>query len=228
VYDPTKSNTKDKVGKKTTAFHYYNYMALKVYNAVNYNQPADLNRKAIGLDADQSDPEVRKFVVKGITSKGYALVKQGRMPYREHAVPSKVLLDAAVTMVKDGKKQGDSPETIKAAVAKMLRNNLIIVYCSDDEGKLMDRGAGDERGRHQSTMPDNTWNETNNDLLARFRHFDIPVYAYDAVSKQPGEQIAEEDEVLAPLLPAPKDPISDNPKILGRTRRNAINEFKPD
>lgn len=92
-------------------------------------------------------------------------IQEGTL-YREHAVPSNVIVKEAIKMFQA--RGGELTSANLADVAEMIRRNLIIVICSTEQANELDKV-------HKDTMPA-SWDPITGNPLQRFIDAEISVY----------------------------------------------------
>lgn len=116
-------------------FRYYYGVAYQLYIATRAGLPHMLPRGG----KDGSSPgsfDVRdSLITTGITPEGKEQLKNKGRAYREHVVPSDLIMRKGIEIAKD---RTLSRKEALRAIVKLIKNNLAIVLISDDQAKLLD------------------------------------------------------------------------------------------
>jgi len=94
--------------------------------------------------------------------------------WREHAVPCKYIIDKAIQMIECNSMADPNARNERQLIidiARMLKRNLTLVYCTNEEAKKIDK-------KYRTSMPEG-WDSLNGSVLARFYEVGIPVYNFD-------------------------------------------------
>jgi len=161
---------------KGNSLEYYEFLAQNIINAWIKGQGWALSRgggNSVG-GYDQSDNQIEV----GITRGGYNQWKETGRSYREHAVPCDAINNYALEMcdnvgdkLKNPRANSELYWNTVEEIAKMIFRNLVIVYCSDEERKVIDNELG-----YKETMPSG-WDPLTGNILERFIVAKIPVYS---------------------------------------------------
>lgn len=167
-----KGSTKGKIKTPQTPFKYYIGAASLIFVATRFSLPHLLPRG--GKEDGSGTFDIKdSLITVGYTEGAKSLMEIGEKPYREHAVPCKVIIDVAIDMYQD--KNAFSGSTIDfskiAEVAKMIQRNLVII--------LTDKATETSRidKQYLSSMPSG-WDPFTGDVLARFEAVSPPIAVY--------------------------------------------------
>lgn len=168
------SGARSMIVKKNTPLRYYMGAATILYAAYRFRLPNLVARGGKGDDSSAGIYDIRDDLITiGITSAAAEAMKKGENTYREHAVPGDQISKAGLEMYEkllSGKPMSENDFKAVIEVAQMIKNNLSIVRIAFGEEKILNsQGNTNPMG----------WTPENNDILARFKHFKIPVYSIE-------------------------------------------------
>jgi hypothetical protein len=169
------------IGKqKTASFRYYLGAASLIYIAVKFNLPKIMPRGG-GEKSNATFDINDNLIAKGYSEEAAGLMTKGRGGWdkenkegiwREHAVPSDLIISKAVEMIKNNKSSELIDNKIIYEVAKMIQRNLILVWITIPERELIDYTL-----KLQTTMPQgDAWDPFKDDPLSRFEVAGIKIY----------------------------------------------------
>lgn len=170
-------STKSKVNRSNTDIRYYLGAASLIFVSTRFGMGSLLPRG--GGESGSATFDIRDSIIAiGATEEAMKIYREtGKWDYREHAVPCKVIVDAGIKMTqearpKNGGIMADGDKQLIMDIAKMIRNNLTLVYCTKEEASRID-------STYQQTMPPGFDPISGGDVLARFNEFGIKVYGFD-------------------------------------------------